>query len=80
MTRAELLRRIPRLGDNPHVSGQEFTNPSRSDPARQTWYFHVLSNSASWDDDWSEHLLLITEAELVPTLTALESRLPPTRH
>ena len=59
-THRELVRQIPSLGDDPHVVGIEQTCP---DPSKNL-YLRIVSGSATWDDDWSEDLLMIRGALL----------------
>jgi hypothetical protein len=59
MTRAELERQIPDLGEEPRVVGIEDANPGIGEG--KNIYLRICSNSSSWDDDWSEDIVILPE-------------------
>jgi len=57
--RADLLRQIPELGENPRVVGIEQTDYEPEKGVKAYFYLRIWSNSSASDDDWSEDLLLV---------------------
>ena len=58
----ELMRQIPKLGEEPRVVGIEMTDYEPSAAGRSFVYLRVWSNSAADDADWSEDLLVVSAA------------------
>jgi hypothetical protein len=59
MRRADLERQIPDLGEEPRVVGIEDTNPGIGEG--RSIYLRICSNSSSWDDYWSEDIVMLPE-------------------
>ena len=57
--RADLLRQIPELGEDPRVIGIEETDYEPEKGGKAFFYLRIWSNTASSEDDWSEDLLLV---------------------
>lgn len=57
--RADLLRQIPELGEEPRVVGIEETDFEPEKGGKAFFYLRIWSNVASSEDDWSEDLLLV---------------------
>ena len=57
-------RQLPRLGEEPRVVGVETTDSHQVSGGPSILFILIQSNTASIDDDWSEDLLLVDEADL----------------
>jgi hypothetical protein len=57
---AEDLRlQVPALGRDPRVGGCWYVSNIRSPTPGDFWFYTVRYNTPSWDDDWSELLIVV---------------------
>jgi hypothetical protein len=73
LDRAELLRQIPGLGEQPRTAG---AGSAASSSTATILYYRVLSGTAAFDSDWSEDLLLVPESAIRAAYARLDERLP----
>jgi hypothetical protein len=59
--RADLLRQIPDLGEDPRVAGIEETDYIPAPGAKSYRYLRIWSNTAAGDMNWSEDLLFVNK-------------------
>lgn len=62
LTGEEIADQIPEVGEGyeePEVVGCQTVSPTGQETAKAMLFFLVQLNSAYWDDDWSEVLLLV---------------------
>lgn len=57
--RQDLMRQIPKLGEDPRVAGIEKTDYEPAKGDKGYLYLRIWSNDAAGDMDWSEDLLLV---------------------
>lgn len=64
LSRADLNRQIPDLGEEPRVVGIEWTQMTLPDGSTAFYYLRIQSNTAAVDDYWSERLAIVPGARL----------------
>lgn len=58
----DLARQVPDLGRDPRLAGCWYVSSERGRSRSEYWFYAIRSNSASWDDDWSDILVVVPGA------------------